>query len=81
MTSTLRSWRQRLQELVHCSERFLGSPSLNYDLQLSEAQTSGKKPTVDTASQTNLTNPHSDRILEFIHPEFELKWSLVNNNP
>ena len=70
------SWRQRLQELIHCAERFLGSPSLNYNIQLSALEASGKNLSVDIASQTALSNPNSDRILEFVRPKFELKWVL-----
>ena len=66
------SWRQRLQEMVHC-EGFLGSQNLKYELKLAEEPATS----VSVASQTKLSNPNSDRLLEFMHPEFELKWVLV----
>ena len=66
------SWRQRLQEMVHC-EGFLGSQNLNYKIELSREPACS----ISVASQTKLTNPNSDRLLEFEHPEYELKWVLV----
>ena len=73
------SWRQRLQELVHCAERFLGSPSLNYEIQVSPEMVNGKNPSANIASQTDLTNPISDQILEFVRPAYELNWVLVKS--
>ena len=78
--STSSSWRQKLQELVHCSERFLGSPSLNYEIQVNPEMINGKKPSVTVESQTDLTNPNSDQILEFIRPVYELNWVLIKPN-
>ena len=66
------SWRQRLQEMVHC-KGFLGSQNLNYEIKL----TNEPACPVSVASQTKLANPNSDRLLEFAHPEYELKWVLV----
>ena len=69
------SWRHRLQEMVHC-KGFLGSQNLNYLLKLS-LESISEPASVNTATQTRLTNPNQDHLLAFVNPTFDLKWTLV----
>ena len=71
------SWRHTLQRLVHENdENLLGQIGLQYKLLLSHDIAIGNAITRSVAVQTDLVNPNSPQILEFVNREYELKWSL-----
>ena len=71
------SWRHTLQRLVHENdENLLGQIGLQYKLSLSHDIAIGNPITRSVEVQTDLVNPNSPHILEFVSKEYELKWSL-----
>ena len=71
------SWRHTLQRLVHENEdNLLGNIGLQYKLLLSHDVAVGNATTRSVEVQTDLVNPNSPNILEFVNKEYELKWSL-----
>ena len=70
------SWRQRLQELVHEPGNISGFSSLNYPLKRSAESISNVPAFKTVATQTILSNPNTDGILEFLHKQYQLRWTL-----
>ena len=70
------SWRARLQDIIHIPSDFVGFSSLQYPLPLDFETANDLPKKQSVATQTRLTSPNSNQILEFQNREFELKWTL-----
>ena len=72
------AWRQRLQELIHEPGTICDFSSLNYPLKLNVDEANNLPRSATVATQTALSNPNCDRILEFCKTKYTLRWVLEN---
>ena len=70
------SWRARLQDIIHIPSNFVGFSSLQYLIPLDFEEANELPKSNSVATQTRITAPYSNQILEFQNREFELKWTL-----